>query len=361
MELSTAQSKYPPLRFWIAAAAMLFACMLTILSYLQLCSQACAEGHSYRFFGMTFEFVGLTMFPVATVVHLLSWRFPLLRVLTGWMLCAMLGGEVMMVYIQKYRIGSWCPVCLSIAASLTIAAISLLVGYYKEFKFSLEHPDRGPIMTNVYKGLTGIVFFVVGFLIAFAGIAKQNKLQAAENTVRENISFGKTNSNIEVFVFTDWACPACRSIEGRLEDLAPRVMEVARLTFVDDPIHPETMNFTPYNVSFMINNKAKYFDLRNALSTLSENTKEPTDEQIHAIAAKYGVKYKQLNYADVALANKYFSALVKDMKVDGTPTVVVLNKTTQQGKKLPGVSKITEENILKAINTLSKETTKKAK
>lgn len=357
--LSSAHPKYPPALFWITAAGLLSACALTFISYLQLCSQACNDGHSYRIWGFTFEFVGLTMFPLAAILHFLSWRHPFLRSLTGWMLCAMLGGEVMMIYLQKYRIGSWCPVCLAIAASLLVAAISLLVGYYKDFKFTIEHSGRGPIMMNVYKGLTGIVFFVVGFLIAFAGIGKQNKLQAVENTVRDKISFGKANSNIEVFIFTDWACPACRSIEGRIEDFAPRIMEVARLTFVDDPIHPESLNYTPYNVAFMINNKPEYFGLRKSLQDLSEKTKEPTDEQVQAVAAKHGIKYKQLNYSEVALANKYFTSLVKQMKVEGTPTVVVLNKTTQQGKKLSGVSKITEDNILKTINTLSKETKKK--
>lgn len=266
----------------------------------------------------------------------------------------MLGAEVVFIYVQKYKIGSWCPVCLSIAAALTVAALAYLYGYYKDFKLSLENPDRGPIMINFYKGLTGIGFFCLGFLAAFAGIAKHSPLQAAENSIKENIAFGNPDSKVEVYVFTDWSCPACRSIEPILEEMAPKVMKVARLTFVDNPIHPETLNFTPYNVSFMINNKDKYFQLRNALTTLSEDTKAPTDKQIEAIAAKAGAKYKQLSYSDVALANKYYSHLIKQLDVEGTPTVVVVNKETQKGKKLPGAQKITEENVMKAINAFLK-------
>lgn len=340
--------------YWIAAIALLCACGLALASWMQLCSQACAEGHTYRFFGFTFEQIGLITFPLLTLIHLLTRKFPSLTLLVGWILCAMLGTEVILIYVQKYKIGSWCPICLSIAAALSVTALAYLYGYYKDFKYSLENPDRGPIMINIYKGLTGVGFFCLGFLAAFVGIGKYNPLQAAENNIKESIAFGNLNSNIEVYVFTDWACPACRSIEPILEEVAPKIMKVAKLTFIDDPVHPETLNFTPYNVSFMVNNKAKYFDLRRALTKLSENTKAPTDQQIEAISSKLGVKYQQLSYADVALANKYFTHLIKQLDVEGTPTVVIVNKETQKGKKLPGAQKITEANIMKAINTFQK-------
>ena len=164
--------------FWIATIALLIACGLTISSWLQLCSQACAEGHSYRLYGLTFEAIGLTLFPLTTGIHLLSRKYPSLCLLTGWMLCAMLGGEIVFIYVQKYKIGSWCPVCLSIAAALTVAALAYLYEYYKDFKLSLENPDRGPIMVNLYKGFTGIGFFFIGFLIAFSGIGKYSPLSS---------------------------------------------------------------------------------------------------------------------------------------------------------------------------------------
>lgn len=340
--------------YWIAAMALLSTCGLAFVSYLQLCSQACAEGHTYRLFGFTFEMVGLVVFPLTTIVHLLSRKIPSLGFLTAWLLCSMLGAEIVFIYVQKYKIGSWCPICLSIAGALTVAALAYFYDYYYDFKQSLEKLDRGPIMINVYKGLTGISFFFVGMLLAFSGIGKYNPLQAAENTIKESISFGDPNSNIEVYVFTDWSCPACKSIEPMLESIAPKIMKVAKLTFVDNPVHPETLNFTPYNVSFMINNKDKYFALRNALIELSDETKSPTDEQVNALTNKLGAKYKQLSYSEVALANKYFTHLIKQLDVEGTPTVVIVNKETQKGKKLPGAKKITEENIMRAIKSFSK-------
>jgi len=341
--------------FWITTLALLCACALSVASWLNLCSQACAEGHSYRIFGLTFETVGMTVFPLITLGHLVTRFYHPLLPFIGWCLCATLGAEVVFIYLQKYKIGSWCPVCLSIAACLAVAAFPYLYSYFKVFKKSLEHPERGQIMHNIYRGLTGLGFFIIGFLIAFVGVVKENRLQAAENNIKDTIAFGNNASQIEVYIFTDWACPACRALEPNLEKIVPKVMSKARVTFVDDPIHPETLNYTPYNVSFMIHNKSNYFTLRRGLSELSKNTKEPSDQQITAIATKAGQQYKQLNYADVALANKYFTHLVSTLNVDGTPTVVVVNKNTQQGKKFSGSKKITEENILKAIQTLSKD------
>lgn len=357
--MSNVSTKQSLAVYAIAAMALMAACVLTFISCLQLCSQACAEGHSYRLCGLPFETVGLIIFPLTLLMHLLSRKYEVLTLLTGWALCAMLGAEIIFIYVQKYKIGSWCPVCLSIAAVLAVAALAYLYDYYKGFKLSLENLERGPIMMNVYKGLTGFGFFFIGLLVAFGGIAKYNPLEAAENKIQDNIAFGNANSNVEVYVFTDWNCPACRSIEPLIESLAPKIMKEAKLIFVDDPIHPESLNFTPFNVAFMINNKDKYFQLRKKLTELSVETKTPTEEQVNAIAAKLGVKYKQLNYADVALANKYFNHLITQLDVEGTPTVVIVNKDTQKGKKLGGAQKITEDNIMKNIQSINKAANKK--
>lgn len=272
----------------------------------------------------------------------------------GWAICGAIGSEVMFIYVQKYKIGSWCPVCLSIATSLTIAGVIHFYGYYINFNNSLEREDRGEIMNNVYKGLSGICFFVLGFVVAFGGIAKQNKLQAMENDIKESIAFGNTSSPVEVYVFTDWACGGCRAIEPHLEAMAPKIMKKARLTFVDQEVHPVTLNYIPYNLSFMINNKNNYFQLRRALTKLAQQTKEPTDQQVEELATRVGARYKQLNYADVQVGTKYFERLVKQLNVEGTPTIIIVSRDNKKGKKLEGAEEINEENVMKAIDSFLK-------
>lgn len=351
---NTVQPKHSRFVYYFTAAMLVGAIALSFISWLRLCSQACAAGHTYRLFGFTFETVGFAFFSMVLGFQILSRYFVVCGILTGLALSAAVGSELVFIYVQKYKIGSWCPLCLAIASLLVLAGMARFYNFYIDFKQSWKLFDKELIMNNISRGLTGGIFFILGFTLAFIGVAKSNPLKAEEASIKESIAFGNLQSPIEVFVFTDWQCSSCRNLEPVFEYVLPKVMQKARVTFVDDPIHPETMNFTPFNVSFMINNKSLYFLLRKALSELSEDTKTPTDPQVEAIAAKLGTQYRQLNYADVALANKYFASLIKKMNIEGTPIVVVVNRQNNKGKKLEGSAEITEKGILDAIEKLSK-------
>lgn len=339
--------------YYLAALALFSGIALTVISWLRVCSQSCADSHSYRLFGFTFEDVGMIFFPLLAITHLLSGRIQILSLFTGWMLCTALGAEAMFLYIQKYVIKAWCPICLSIASVLAIAGLVYLCGYFSTFKLLLERKNRGLIMNNIFKGFAGVIAFVVGFILAFSGISKHNELNAEEDIVKQQVAFGNLNSPIEVYVFTDWECPACRSLEPVFEKVATAVMPKAKLTFVDDPVHSATLNFTPYHLSFMINNKPNYLTLRSGLTNLSETTKEPSQQQITALAASKGVNFTPLNYETIAMGSRYFEHLIRHFNVEGTPTVVVVNKNNKKSKKLEGSTDINEENILKAVDVLS--------
>lgn len=105
----------------------------------------------------------------------------------------------------------------------------------------------------------------------------------------------------------------------------------------------------------MIHDKGKYLELRDALTKISTQTGDPTEQDVEKAIEPFGVKYEQLSYSDVAVGIKYFKHLGKEFKVTSTPTVVVVNKTLKKGKKMHGASEITEANILKAIETLQNE------
>lgn len=335
-------TKWQSILFNCATFFLLAGLVLTFVSWLELCSETCTEAHSYEFFGTKFEFIGGIYFILLNFLHLFSKKYKNLSFLVILLIAAGLGAEVMFIWLQKTQIGSFCPVCLAIATSLGFAGLFYFLMYFN------HHKEFGGYM----KSFSLIAAFAMGFMMAFGGVAKVNRLEAAQKEITEQIKFGKADSNIELYLFTDWVCPACRSLEPKLEQLVNKVSPQASFTFVDLAIHPETLNYAPYNLALMMNYKPYYFKARDALTQLSLKTKKPTDKQVTEVVAPLGIKFQELGYEDISLGMKYFEKLADQFHVEATPTLVIINRDTNKGHKLAGVEQISEENAAKMIETL---------
>lgn len=350
MELTSARRA--TWQFWVIGLTLLTGLILSTVSYLDLCTEECKAGHDWTLFGLPFGPIGIVAFAILLGLHLYSLVKPEFHFYVALAVAAALGGEIVLIWIQKYQIGHWCPVCLGIAASIATAAAVYAYNYYQELKKTNAQKQKGAFMKSLWKGILALTVFFMGFLTFYIGIAKENKLEAMQDSVKDQIAFGDLNSPVSVYLFTDWACPACRALEPKLEKILPVILSKARMTFVDIPVHPETLNYAPFNLSFMINNKDKYLKLRDALTELSVKTGTPTDVQIAKIAKDNGATFKELNYADVALGLKYGKELAAQFDIEATPTLVIVNAKAKKGKKLSGLEEITEANVLKAIDTL---------
>lgn len=321
--------------YHLATLFILGGAILTLISWMKLCSTYCSSAHNYRLFGVPFEVTGAFFFLALGVLHVLrKTKLMLLLIALG------LGAELYFIFLQKTAIGTWCPVCLSIAFCIACLGLCYLTIYNNQPHEEFMHPLPLLAFTLIF-----------GFASSFLGVGKIDQLAAEESSLKEEIKFGNRTSPISIYVFTDWACPACRSVEPALEAMAPAITKQAQVTFVDAVVHPETLNYAPYNISFMAHNKPQYFQIRDALGKLSLKNKKPTDQDISAAVAPLGVTFQEIPYEDVALTMKYFDELVDKLKVTGTPTVAIINDTTKKGKKLSG-KEITEANVLKAIQAL---------
>ena len=127
-----------------------------------------------------------------------------------------------------------------------------------------------------------------------------------------------------------------------------------RVAFVDMPIHPESANYSPYNIQFMLHQKEKYIPLRQALSRLSQTSKSPTPEQVQTAVAPLGVNVTTLNFMEVLNGVKQFETIYKNFKVAGTPSVVVDNTKTKKRKLLTGINEISRDKIKAAITEVEK-------
>lgn len=339
--------------YLITAGVILIGFFLTIISYLRLCSEACAQGHNYHLFGMSFEFFGLSFFGFLGLIHFYSKDLPYLAFVELLLFCCAVGAEALFIIVQKYEIGSWCPVCLSIASIVLVGAIVQGIACMKQNLYLTGSDNQRNHMKTFWNKFSPFAAIGLGFIIAFFGVAKHDELVAVQEAIKDKLAFGNHTSNVEIYLFTDWACPACRKLEPTLEAFVPDLIKNHKVLFVDQVIHPETLNYMPFHLSFMVNNKPQYLKLRQMLQDLSKETGTPTEEQISKGSAKLGVTFQELNYADVAMGIKYFKGLDDKFKIKSTPTMVIINKDTKKGKKLVGTDEITKINVLKAIKTLT--------
>ena len=338
---------------WIAVP-LAAAWILSVLSWLGICSDGCVETDLYRFFGIPLSPLGVGFFTLCGIAFLTRNRFRFSGFLIPLLFSGALGSEFVLVWIQKYVIGKWCPLCVGVALSVATVCVLIALERLPGVAIRIRGGERNLEMKRL-AGKTALILFafLAGMSMTAIGLKKPDAIAAGLSV--KSLAFGDMESRVEVYIVTDWFCPACRVAEPEILKGARIAMRQAKVFFVAYPIHPETFNYIPFDLSFIVREKEKYLRIREAIGTLARKTKEPTPEDVQAAVSPLGVKYVPLNYVDVLAGMQYFNTLVKKFKVSGTPSVVVLDSRTGKTKTLSGSSDITSDNILKTLAEVSKK------
>lgn len=327
---------------------------LSLLSWIDLCTSACAEGHKYKMFGLSFAFVGVLFFAAVSILWVVSARREVLLTPFKLIIAAALGAELHFVYIQKFIIGKWCPLCLGIFACVATLAIVFLVDYIARLVRVIEQENRSEIMVYCANGIRALTALMVGFVVVFLGVSRPQSVYA-EAVGADTLFFGSKKNPVEVYVFTDWFCPACRKVEPYIERQAPAIAKKAKLYFIDVPINEDSLNYTPYNLSFMLKEKTKYLKLRQKLEKLAIKDPTPEEAEVEQIAESVGTKYHRLDYAEVNQGIKYFHSIANKYGVEATPMIVIVNpKSSNKPVKLTGIKEIKKADFEKLIEEASK-------
>jgi uncharacterized membrane protein len=338
--------------YWVAVP-FAAAWILSAMSWLGICSDGCEETHLYRLFGFPLSLLGVVFFTLCGLAFLTRNRIRFSGFLIPVLLAGALGSEFVLVWFQKYVIGRWCPLCVGIAISVVIACVLIALERLPGVAIRFRGGERNLVMKRLAGKMVLILFaFLAGMGVTSTGLQKPDAFAAAGLSM-QSLTFGNAESSTEVYMITDWFCSACRVAEPEILKAARKAMPQAKVVFVDYPVHPETFNYIPYNLSFIVREKAKYLQIREAMATLARKTKEPTAEDVQAAVSPLGVKLFLLNYADVQAGMQNFSTIVKKFKVQGTPSVVVVDTHTGKTKTLYGISDITSDNIMKTVAEVS--------
>ena len=319
---------------WLATIAGL---VLSIMDLLEICTDACSETAKFTIFSFNFGWFGLAFFTTVLASLAVRCRFSVAGLLMSLLLFGAAGAELHFIWLQKYEIGKWCPICLTIAATVYLGCGVLL---YETL--------RSETVKNKFKRIAVMVAaLVVGTITATFGVVRES--QAALD-----FFLGKAKSPVTVYFISDWFCPVCQKVEPRIEQIYAHVAKEARIAFIDYPIHAETNNFTPYNLQFLAFEKEKYPKLRAALAELAKKTKTPTPEQVQATVTPHGVTLRQMNYADILYGLQANLTTYRGFGVTATPSVVIANAKTKKHKVLLGDRQITLPAIQTALSEVGR-------
>ena len=344
---------------WLPSLAFILAGGITsALDWFGACSESCAEASLYRLFGFPMPPLGVAYFTMCAAAWFLRRRHPVFYAAFAALLFGGLGAELRFTWIQWKVIGTWCLMCVIIAWSVAGACAMLLLEYFLDKKNILSTCERISLMKRLpilkcsfAHATLMLLVFLCGFGVATFGLKKPDAVAAT--VTAETMAFGPADSNQAVYIISDWFCSACRIAEPEIIKGARAAMKQARVYFVDYPIHPETMNFIPYNIAFMTNEKEKYLKIREALAALALKTKEPTAENVQAAVSPLGVRYVPLNFADVYAGTQIQTSVINRFKPGGTPEIIVFDLNTEKTIRLTGSREVTAEKILKAISEVS--------
>ncbi len=204
------------------------------------------------------------------------------------------------------------------------------------------------------------LFFPLAYLFAFmcAVFFTPSSAHADEEDIQEikqRLVLGKADSPIEIYIVSDWFCSSCKKLEPKIEQLYTALKSKAAFYFVDFPINRQSANFSPYHLSFLINEKPKYLTARQSLMDLTDETQKPTDIDVAKLAKTKKLKFEELSFEDVKNGTEFFDDIVKRYSISATPSVVVVNKETEKFEKFKG-SQAKEKTILEAIDKLEGKT-----
>jgi len=108
--------------------SIVLAWLISIFSVIEeMClATACRDTVNFTFLGINLGWLGVAYFSVLLIMLWQRTR----KIFLNWVLVAMVfagvGAELRLLWIQKYVIKGWCPLCVSICFALFCAAILLL-------------------------------------------------------------------------------------------------------------------------------------------------------------------------------------------------------------------------------------------
>jgi hypothetical protein len=148
---------------WLALSVGWAVSVFTVIEELCLAT-ACSDTASFTFFGIGMGWFGIAYFSVILVTLWLRKKIQLLEWVLTSLVSVGVGAELRLLWIQKFIIGGWCPLCVTICCALFVAALLLLAE-----RIFAERSTAGE--TGLSRWLVfSATFSAIGLLVAIVGV-----------------------------------------------------------------------------------------------------------------------------------------------------------------------------------------------
>ena len=149
---------------WIAVFTAWFVSVFSVIRELCLVN-ACRDTASFTIFGVNMGWFGIAYFSFIPLLLYFRRRHHWLDWVLSATVFAGIGAELRLLWIQKYIIGGWCPLCVTICCALFVTAMLLLI---EKVPGARSGEDNGKILA----GWTAFVLIMIalGLVIAVIGV-----------------------------------------------------------------------------------------------------------------------------------------------------------------------------------------------
>jgi hypothetical protein len=241
------------------------------------------------------------------------------------LLASGIGVEAYLVAFQ-FQEEVFCPFCLAFAFIIVVAFIlnheRPLVKEQSMLKWIIYGIGDADLSPAAKMRVPLFVFILLGYIfiiLTFSGSA--TPAYGAEKSIVPSYGSGK----YELIIFTDYFCPPCQSLESEIDPALHEFLSRGRVrvTFVDLPIHKETVLYAKY---FLYAAKAgksykKALNARRILFALAKNRAALSEDDLKKSLKVQGVSFTPYDLTPVYPA---LNTYINTHKVKSTPTCVVI-------------------------------------
>jgi thiol-disulfide isomerase/thioredoxin len=306
-----------------------------IMAYYDYCDTACSYLKG-DIFGIDLKWLGIS-FMVVVIVFTAFKQKPFVRPL----LAAGLGVEVHL-YAFQVQNDVYCPFCLAFSVMLVA---SFIINYEVP---SAWHENRrrmwlyflGEVSFPMFKlnRLPLLLFGLIGYLAILFTFSGSVTPAYGQDSIQGIPSLGK--GPYEVIMFADYFCPPCRRIDTKAESLFKELLATkqVKITFVDVPFSRATPMYAKYYL-YAVNANAdsgNILHVRRILFDAAQAKRIQAEDALVAYLKDQKVSWKRMDEKSIF---PLLSAIIKENKIDTTPTCVIKYPATDT-KKYIGTDEI---------------------